>query len=112
MLYSLEQGQTEKKILDNCVRFGQPIPDKIANAPELWLGLGLYYTGFQMLTTSRSSGMGIGPISWVSISEYCLVNEIDGEARDDFIYLINAMDSAYLTHVNDKSKTKPPKATK
>lgn len=56
--------------------------------------------------------MGIGPISWVSISEYCLVNEIDGEARDDFIYLINAMDSAYLTHVNDKSKTKPPKATK
>lgn len=102
----MEQGPTESKILENCYRFNQPIPEKIRNAPTLWLGLELYYTGFFMLTASRPVGMGVGAISWSVISDYCLVNEIEGEQRDDFIFLINAMDAEYLKHVT-KNKGKP-----
>lgn len=48
--------------------------------------------------------MGVGPISWVVMSDYCIVNDITGEMREDFIYLVNALDATYLNYINDKSK--------
>lgn len=80
-----------------------PIPEKIKNAPSLFMGLELYFTAFTDLTSSRTDG----PISWLSISDYCIVNEIEGEQRDDLFYFVTNMDSKYLKWCSSKN-SKPP----
>ncbi|WVW77405.1 tail chaperonin [Stenotrophomonas phage vB_SmaS_Bhz59] len=78
------------------MRFGMPVPDRIANAPDLDMGLGLYYQGFLDLTSCRQIGMGIGPISLLSVLEYCVINGIEGEQREDFVWLVTHLDAKYL----------------
>lgn len=75
-----------------------PVPDRIKNAPELYLGLDLFYGGFLDLTTCRQIGMAEGPISWSTIAEYCAYNGISGEQEEDFFYFITKMDSEYLKY--------------
>lgn len=84
------------------MRFGLPLPDRIQNAPELNMGLQLFYTGFLELTSTRPTGFGPGPISQLSVLEYCIVNGIDGEQRDDFIWMIARLDEKYLTWSRDR----------
>lgn len=81
-----------------------PLPDAIANAPELWLGLDLFFIAFQDLSTCRSQGYGEGPIGWVSIAEYCAVHEIEGEQFEDMLFHIQHMDAAYLKYRASKIK--------
>lgn len=80
------------------MRTRAPLPDAIANAPELLEGLQLYYSAFMDLTTCRSMGFGEGPISWLSVSEYCQAHEITGDQRDELFYHIREMDTTYLEH--------------
>lgn len=70
------------------------------------LGLELYYTGFLDLTSCRQIGMGIGPISLLSILEYCFLKEIEGEQQQDFIWLIQRLDSKYLEWSKNRGKPK------
>lgn len=89
------------------VRDGVPLPDKIANAPELARGLELYFMAFQELTTCRSLGMSVGPIPWTAIKLFCDEHEIEGEQRDDAFYLVKALDDAYREYLDkqaDKDK--------
>lgn len=82
------------------------MPSKIANAPELFVGLELYYLGFLDLTSCRGQSYGTeGPISWITMHEYCFVHGIEGEQREDFFYHISRMDSAYLEFKASKLKT-------
>lgn len=73
-----------------------PVPERIRNAPELWMGNLLFYQGFLDLTSSRPVGMALGPLSILAIFEYCLVMEIEGEQRADFIWMMTRLDSKYL----------------
>lgn len=43
------------------------------------------------------AGMGEGPISWLSIVQYCNVQNIEGDLLDDMVYHIIEMDKAYLS---------------
>lgn len=78
------------------MRFGMKLPDRIQNAPELWLGNLLYYQGFLDLTSTRQIGMAIGPIGYLSMVEYCAVHGIQGEQREDFLWVIPQLDNKYL----------------
>lgn len=81
------------------------LPAKIANAPELFLGLELFYLAFLCLTTCRGSGgNGEGVISWLAIKEYCQWNEVTGEQQDEMFYHIQRMDSTYLNFKYEKIK--------
>lgn len=73
-----------------------PLPPKIQNAPELQVGLEFYYAAFLELTSCRFLGFGEGPISYLSIQNYCEIHEVEGEQRDDLVYHIQQMDAAYL----------------
>jgi len=73
-----------------------PLPDRIKAAPELWMGLELFYGGFLDLTSTRQMGMGLGPISLMTILEYCLYKGIDGEQQEDFVFLVQHLDHKYL----------------
>lgn len=88
------------------MKFGMPLPNSIQNAPELNLGLGLYYTGFLDLTSCRQVGMGLGPIPLLSILEYCMINGIEGEQQEDFVWFIQRLDSKYLDWSRTRAKPK------
>lgn len=81
-----------------------PLPDRIQAAPELFLGLELYYSGFLDLTSSRQLGMGLGPISLMSILEYCLYKGIDGEQQEDFVYMVQNLDHKYLEWSRNRTR--------
>ena len=80
-----------------------PIPDSIQNAPQLMLGLELYFSAFMDLNSSRQMGMGIGPIPWVVVWDYCERLEIEGEQREDMLYHIDKLDLVYIEHKGRKN---------
>ena len=106
MLYGLEQGGVEKRIIEQCMREHLPLPKKIANAPQLFFGLELYYGAFLDLSTCRS-GLGDGPISWQYVHDYAIVNEFSEEQGENLHYFVMKMDAAFLNQrqkSNGKSK--------
>lgn len=94
----MEQGPVEERIISQCMREGLELPDRMRNAPELALGLGLYYKAFSDVNTSRYISMVEGPIPWHIIEQYCDANKLSEEQRDDMHYFIREMDDAYLTY--------------
>ena len=102
--YQLQHGASEENIIGQAVKSGLPLPDRIENAPSIWPGLELYYIGFIELTTSRQIGMGIGPIPWVVIEQYCALKDLDEEQREAMHYHIIEMDTVYLKHMQKKTK--------
>jgi hypothetical protein len=91
-------GSVEKNILEQCYRSRMPVPPRILNAPELHLGLELYYAGFLDLNSCRSFGFAEGPISWITIVNYCDYKGLTEEQTEDFIFHIGQMDTAYLKY--------------
>lgn len=86
-----------------------PLPKAIADAPELELGLDLFYLAFMDLTTCRSMGFGEGPIPWSAVRDYCDEMELEGDQREDMFNHIRMMDTTYLNH---RASKKQPAASK
>lgn len=78
------------------VHAGMPLPDAIRNAPELREDLDIFYKAYMDLDSCRSVGMSIGPISWLTIKQYCDEIELFGDMREDMYYHIRALDNAYM----------------
>ena len=99
-MYALEQAPHEDAILSRAMRSKRPIPSAIANAPELIMGLELFYDGFRVLHTSR----GEGAIPWTAMLAYCREYGLDHEQRQIFYELVGEMDAAYLDYRAKKAK--------
>jgi len=80
----------------------KPLPKRIQNAPQLEMGLELYWEAFWDLSTCRAVGMGAGPIPWLAIRDYGLTFGLDEDQQEDLVYLVRMMDNAYLTHQSEK----------
>ena len=78
------------------VRQGRTLPNRIQNAPELFVGLSLFFVGFMDLTDEREIGLSHGPIPWRAINDYCYAHEIIGEQREDFFFHVKRLDMVYL----------------
>lgn len=89
-------------IVNQCMREGIPLPQRIENAPSLLPGLELYYIAFTDLMASRQTGFGLGPIWWDTIQRYCDVHGIVGEQAEDMHYHIREMDTVYMKHHSKK----------
>ena len=100
----LEQEPIEKKIIEQCLRQNTDFPDKIKNAPSLFMGLELFFKAWMELSTCRINSLEEGPIPWESIRNYCLEYGIVGELKEDMFYLIRSLDNAYLSYRRDKAK--------
>jgi hypothetical protein len=85
-----------------CVREKTPLPDPIANAPELAPGLEPYFGAFFDLTTCRSTGWTEGPIPWTAVHFYAEAHNFEGEEREDLFYHVRAMDDAFLKWARDR----------
>ena len=94
----------ERTIIKNCMRDGISLPKRIQNAPDLQLGLELFYTAFIDLHTCRPSGWGVSPITWTAIAEYARMYEMGDCLRDDLFFYIREMDKAYMDYTIAKQK--------
>lgn len=94
----------EKNIVAQAKRFGEPIPDRIKNKPRLRYELAFFLDAFYELDTDRNMSVSFGPIPWSSLNNYAVAHEITGEDYHDFMYLVRAVDSAYIKHMREKTQ--------
>lgn len=73
-----------------------PIPNKIANAPELEFGLQFYAAAFHDLDSERVVGIDLGPIPRSAIMNYARELEMDMVEFDDLYHHVRAMDVFFL----------------
>jgi len=99
----LDMGQIEQNIAVQAQRAGAPLPDRIANAPELQKGLELYLNAFFELDSERQVGFSVLPIPWRSIVNYAQVYGFDDEQREDLIFLVRKMDNAHIDRLKKKT---------
>lgn len=104
----LELGPIEQNIAKQAMRAGQPLPDRIANAPELIDGLQIYLSAFFELDSDRTHVFSPTSIPWSSIHNYAAAFEFDEEQTQDLFYFIKKMDSMHLTRVAAKMKSNNP----
>lgn len=98
-------------ILEQAYRQGLPIPDRIKNAPDLELGLELYYGAFFDLTSCRNALHNTeGPVPWDKVRLWAYENELDDEQTGDLHFYLGMMDEAYLKFKAKKmaAANKPP----
>jgi hypothetical protein len=87
------------------MREGRPLPKRIAEAPELCLGLELYYTAFWALSTCRALTMsGPGYIPWQSMMDYARSLGLDEEQTDDLFHHVRSMDVAWVRWQHERAK--------
>lgn len=72
--------------------------------PTLLSGLDFYYTAFFDLSTTRSTGMGIGLISWLNVRQYAMLHELDTMSTYFLHRAVKAMDAIYVEHCNNEHK--------
>ena len=84
----MEQGKTEKRILQDCQRYNMPIPDAIANAPELEFGSDFYLAAYLELSSCRTDG----PIPWTAIADYCIAYQLDDDMTGDVMQIVRIVD--------------------
>jgi len=94
--YSIVHGPIEEKLIKDYAGMNLPLPSKIANAPQLRLGLELFFSVFRDLDSTRQIGNFEGSIPWTAIKQYCDEYDIVGEQRDDVFYFVRNIDEAYL----------------
>lgn len=97
-------GGIEKSIAKQAMRAGQPLPDRIRDAPELRMGLGLYMQAFFDLDSERSHSMAPTAIPWTSMSAYAKAFDFDDEQTDDLIFFVRRMDADHLARIAKKMK--------
>lgn len=106
LVHGLTLAPIQRDVMEQCIRRGEPPPDSIQNAPELHIGLNLFYAAFMDLHGCRQLSEILGPIDWLTIDRYCERNGITGEQYEDMHYYVSRMDAAFLTHSRASSAAK------
>lgn len=79
------------------MRAGGRVPNKIANAPSLCLGLQIYLDAWFDLNSCRPAGMNEGPIPWTQVEDYGRSMELSQDTLDDLHHHIREMDMEYFS---------------
>lgn len=100
-------GAVEDAIIEQCDKDGRELPPKIANRPELWFGLDLYWKAFWDLTSDRVIGMEEGSIPTMTILQYACYYDFNDHL---LLQYVRSMDNAYLRHFRAKAKRESDRA--
>lgn len=103
----MEYGGDEAAILQQAYARGIPAPDFAVDAPEMDPSLAPYWAAFQDLGTDRHyAGMaGVPqPIPWTAINQYAIRHRFAGEAFDDLVDIVQAVDRAFLKRAVESLK--------
>lgn len=110
-MWHLRWADTYKKPSDGAKTFAEKVAEKTgkkttaetSKPPPTFLNR-WYLDAFFTLNPSRQSGMGIGYIPFTEIASYANnIGHIEEDVQD-FVFVIQAMDSAYVEEVNRKKK--------
>lgn len=93
--------------MEQCLRANREFPEKIKNAPSLFMGLELFFRSWMELGSCRLSVMEEAPIPYTAISQYARDYGIVGELYEDLVYFVRILDNAYLEY----QRNKKPKIT-
>jgi hypothetical protein len=88
---------------------GEEIP-AMSERVEIFPDLAMYYRAFTLLSTSRQMSMGLGYISYLTVTDY--LNEeriIYGYERDEYRRWIRKIDGIYVSLQNKKNESGKPK---
>jgi len=102
----MDLGESEQRIIKQAIRAGNPIPDRIANKPDLMIGLDLYLMAYFDLSTERPPSMTISPIPISKMKEYALYWNLEFEQTEDLIYLIRRMDVSNIERIIESQPKK------
>lgn len=91
-------------VIEQARRMGTPLPERLANPPQLTPGLEFYYVAFITLSSERQTGFGEGRIPWSKAKQYAETYGCRGEDFERFWLVLSHMDGAYLKYRSDKSK--------
>ena len=81
---------------------GKPV-QALSDKPKYDFTVQWYLDAFSSLSMSRQMGMGLGYIPFSEIAKYAeIIGHIEDDVQD-FIQIVQAMDSAYLSEVNKNS---------
>lgn len=94
----------EAIIIQQAIRLKAPLPEKIANFPDLEPGLDYYLEIYLDLCSDKSVGFGEGPIPWTSLNEYAKRDKIEGEDFDRMVQLIRFVDAEIMKEKSKKAK--------
>lgn len=86
---------------------GVPLPDFIADAPQLNAELEIFWAMFWELSSCRGyTAMGDPTrIPWTAIDRYAERHRFTQDAFSDAVFLLGRMDDAFIAH---NSKKRPP----
>jgi len=102
----LKLGTIEQSVIDRCRRMNLPLPDSVANPPDLDEGLEWYLAAFEELSSDRSCGMSPGPIPGWAIRRFARDCYLAADEEDDLTYLVRRLDAAFLDHVSHRMNQK------
>lgn len=103
-------GPHEETMLRNAYREGLPVPDRIANKPELQFGLYFYLQAFLDLNSERPKSMGAEQIPNSKVREYAAWCECDDLVEYRLLHHIRLMDSDFMAKQAAKQKREADKA--
>lgn len=75
----------------------------MASKVDLFGHLQFEWSAFRSLSSDRQVGMGLGPISWLSIDRLASRYGLIGDDFDRLVSLIQAMDAAFRGYHQKKS---------
>ena len=106
MEYLLDLGHVEQSIARQALQAGQPLPERIANAPKLQIGLQLYLQAFFDLDSERSHAHAPTAIPWSSVANYARTFELDEEQTDDLFFHVRKLDNVQLKKIAKQIQNK------
>ena len=97
-------GPIEQSLALQSFRDGEPLPDRIENAPELQFGLYFYLQAFIDLDSERVNGMSKGAIPHSAIRKYAKWARLDKLSEYCLLHHIRVMDADHLKRMTEKQK--------
>lgn len=84
------------------------LPEKFKNRPVLKYGLKFFYESFWNLDSGRDFRETPARIAWRDIVFLCEYYGLSFEETEEFVYIIQAMDTEYIEHVRKKYDSSKP----
>lgn len=82
--------------MQQALRLNAPLPDKMANIPDLNLGLDFYLEVYLDLCSDKDIGFGEGPIPWSSMDNWAKRYNIVGYEFERMVSVLRYADNEIL----------------